>query len=293
MRAVFSEIERIYMFKLVCLYLGVLLTMVSACCSQEAQAITNERITIMNDQKISNPWIEKVNDSLSSMSGMFPVKDTIGTLLVLAWHKIVPHSDQLNRTIRAVSGILVDVYAEMEIQFAQKHPETISSEMFLKPLEPLLKDGVGKVDWKQAQEVLRDHFQQFFAVTDFAKYSGADDVQIFVIAQDLQSGENLGVIQFLITPEFDYGTVKVAFFGVAQKTEHRGIDELLVSCVFKLLPEVRRIFLHTRITNEKVLDFYRSLGFAPFPGPMAFWADLEYLSDASDVLQEKSASFNK
>ncbi len=281
------------MFKLVCLYLGVLLNTVGACSSQGAQVVTNERITIMNDQKLSNIWLAKVNDSFKSMSGKSLAQDTADIQLVLAWHKIVPGSDQLNKTIKSVSGILADVYAEMELQFAQKHPETISSEMFLKPLEPLFKEGIDKVDWKYAQEVLRNHLQQFLVTTDFALYSGVDDIHIFVIAQDQHSGEQLGVIQFLITPHFEYGTVKIAFFGVKPEAENRGIEELLVSCVFKLLPDVTRIFLHTRITNEKALVLYRGMGFTPFSGPMAFWKDMEYLSDASHILQEVSVRFNK
>jgi len=167
----------------------------------------------------------------------------------------------------------------------------VSTEMFLKPLEPLFKDSV---DWAVVEQSLKNNLKEFFCITDFAKYSNDDDFQLFVTAKDVQTGERLGVIQFVVMQGFAMGDVRVAFFGVTPEATGRGIEKLLLSSIFIAIPaeelffqeRVERIFLHTRITNKKALAMYRDFGFVKFDGPLQFWTDMEYLAGKCDILQE-------
>lgn len=244
----------------------------------------------MNDQKkvqtITSDWVTHIHTVLGSQRGRCKASDNNGNSILLEWEKVDPTSSRLNAIIKEASELLVQTYVPMELEFAKKHPETVDSEMFLKPLASLFQHGVDKVDWIAVEQGLTKNMHQFFLTTDFAKYSGQNDIQIFVAAKDEGSGATLGFIQFLITPQFEYGVIKAAFFGVAAGSENIGIEKLLLSMIFKLIPEVTRVFLHTRITNKKALDLYQDLGFVKFSGPLTFWADMEYLVQKSNVLQE-------
>jgi len=271
-------------------YIVYLLCLINfgSCLSQETEIQNIER-NKMNDQKevqISSEWLNFINDRIKAQKGSYLVKDQVGKDLVIEWEKINPSSEDLNGIIKDVSSLLVKNYTEMELGFAKKHPERVSQEMFLKPLESIFKNGIDNVNWGEAKEILRKNLQKFFLNTDFAKFSNPNEIQLFVTAKDPKDGNKLGVIQFLISQQLEYGTVKIAFFAVDSSQENWDIEKLLISCAFRLIPDVKRLFLHTRITNEKAIKSYQNLGFTKFFGALVFWTDLEYLADKSNILQE-------
>jgi hypothetical protein len=91
-----------------------------------------------------------------------------------------------------------------------------------------------------------------------------------------------------ITPEYSENNVKVAFYGVLPAGLNRGIGKILLSTVFKLIPSVKRIFLHTRSSNETAINSYLSWGFTEFNSDMPNWPNFEYLAESSDELQKLS-----
>ncbi|MBP9765606.1 hypothetical protein KBD08_04715, partial [Candidatus Babeliales bacterium] len=218
--------------------------------------------------------------------GVFKTYDSLLNPITLQWELIDPASPRLNQAIAESSEILASTYTNMELQFAKKHPEAVSSEMFLKPIASMFENGVDSVDWNAAQVKLHTNLHQFLTTTDFAQYGNPNDIQIFVTVYNSQTNARLGIIQFLVTSQFDYGTAKVAFFGVEEY--NRGIETLLLSAIFQLIPDTTRIFLHTRITNEQSLNLYQNIGFTKLSGPMPFWIDMEYRIKNSDVLQKTS-----
>jgi len=178
----------------------------------------------------------------------------------------------------------------MELQFARKHPELVAQEHFLKPLAPLFCDGIKKIDWNLAEKQLKTILKKLFTESDFSKFSGAGDVHLFVVAKNKKTESPLGLIQFLITPDYEHGTVKAAYYGVLSTEHGRAIEKLLMSAIFKLLPIViKRIFLHTRTTNEKAIKLYYSWGFSKFPGELTNWTNVEYKADQSHNLQKTAA----
>lgn len=263
------------------------------CIAKEFKNQNNERKT-MNDYKnaqvASSDWIAHIKQSIHANKGTFQADDSLENPTTLKWELIDPTSPRLNQAIADSSEILVQMYTSMELQFARKHPESVGSEMFLEPIAPMFENGADNVDWNAAKAQLSSNLRQFLTTTDFAKYGSSDDVQIFVTAHDTQSDKQLGICQFLVMPQFDHGTVKVAFFGVHESAQNQGIEQLLLSSIFKLVPDVTRMFLHTRITNEAALNLYLNIGFAKFAGPMPFWVDMEYLITKSDVLQKTTKS---
>ena len=109
-----------------------------------------------------------------------------------------------------------------------------------------------------------------------------------MIAKDKVSKKSLGAIQFFTTPDFKEGTIKAALSGVIPTAQDHGLEKLLMSSIFRLQPEVKRIFLHTRSTNITAIDAYKELGFTEFEEKLPNWIDLEYIANQSDTLQTVS-----
>ncbi len=249
----------------------------------------------MNDHKevqdISAEWLTYVKDVTNLKTGIVTAQDRYGAPIILEWERVDSPSPRLNEKIKSLAAILVQTYVKQEAQFARKYPEAVPHEHFLKSLEPLFVDGLEKVDWDLVEKQLTAIFQQVFTTTDFTKFSGAHDVHIFVVAKDKSTGAMLGVIQFLVAPEYAYGTVKAAYYGVMSSAHNRGLEKLLMSSIFKLIPAAKIIFLHTRVTNDKALNNYYYWGFTQLPGTLANWVNLEYRAEQSNMLQKTAESF--
>lgn len=264
-----------------------------------AQKPTNQIIErkIMNDHKnsqvTSSDWINQIRQAIHTPHATLHTQDNQGNPLTLQCEFIDPTSPRLNQAIAQASDMLVQMYTTMELQFAKTHPETVNSEMFLKPIASLFAHGVENVDWKTAETILSSSMHQFLTTTDFAKYGSPNDIQLFVTAYDTKTNKPLGMIQFLVMPQFDHGTIKVAFFVVEPSVHDYGIEQLLLSSIFQLVPNVSRIFLHTRITNETTIKLYQSMGFTQFAGPLPFWIDMEYLTENVEILQQTAHTLRK
>ena len=85
---------------------------------------------------------------------------------------------------------------------------------------------------------------------------------------------------------------------MAPSEQNSGVAKLLISSIFSVVPEGRRIFLCTRVTNENALKAYRSWGFTPDLNPtqdahytfnLEHWTFLEYKADRANVLQAIAA----
>ena len=236
----------------------------------------------MNNQSAN--WITSIKEALPAKSGSFTTHDANGNPVIIEWEKIEGQSPRLTEKIKEVADILAYAYSKQEIEFARVHPEAVPNEYFLKAIAPLFSEGVENVDWQKAEEQLMQIFTHMFSTADFAQYASPSDISLFVVAKDAKSNQILGLNQFLITPEFPYGTVKSAYFGIAQEAQARGVEKLLMSIVFKLIPDTKRIFMHTRTTNQNMIALYQSWGFTEFPGTLAHWIDLEYVTEKSEQL---------
>ena len=231
----------------------------------------------------NSAWIAQVGEKLATTTGHFSALDTDKKTISLDWELIAGNSPRLTAKIRLLSECFVYAYTEQELEFAHACPGEVKDEHFLKSLAPLFGAADAAVNWDLVQLEIRNIFENFFATTDFVD-AQSGDLHIFVVAKDAD-GRTCGAIQFFVTPQDPVGSVKAAMFGVLPAGQNRGIDKLLMSSIFKLLPETDRLFLHTRKTAVRAIERYHKWGFTPFTGPLEKWLDLEYLVDGSSVLQ--------
>lgn len=243
-------------------------------------------------QQKSSEWLTHVREITAlKKAGQFLAKDKFGAPIVLEWEIIDQQSPRLTEKIKSLSEILVQTYTQLEVQFARKFPDAVANEYFLKPLAPLFANGMENVDWDVVIKQTGDIFRQFFTTTDFTKSSATDDIHLFVVVKDKDAQTALGMIQFFITPEYPYGSIKAAFYGVMPAEQPRELEKLLMCSIFKLIPDTKRIFLHTRMTNEAAIKMYNSWGFVQFPGNLAGWPDFEYVAEKSNTLQQLAETF--
>ncbi len=216
-------------------------------------------------------YIDTAKQTLIGKRGTINIKG-----ITLEWEGMLATNPLLTTKIQQLSDLLVATYLPMELAFAKQHPEAVATEFFLKPLNPLFQKP--EVNWHEAEHQLRGILEQFFSTTDFAQFAQDDNVCLLIISKAHE--KPIGMIQFLISPEYEKASVKAGLYAAPQS-----VAQLLMSSIFKILPDTKRIFLHTRSTNESALRLYRSWGFTRFDGPLPYWTDVEYLADKSSILQ--------
>lgn len=230
--------------------------------------------------------LDFINKAVKNSSGKYLVNNT----LILEWEKISAADPEFNAKIKKFTSILVPTYVQQELEFARKFPAQVPHEFFLKSVAPLFEHGE-KIDWDIVERKIDESIEQFFRSTDFSKFSKLDDIFILVIAKDKITGKVLGILQFQASPEFNFGNIRIGYFGIVPD-QNSHVKELLISSMFKLVPETERIFLHTRISNQDLISFYENLGFKRFAGQLPNWIDLEYISKDSNKLQNISAQLD-
>jgi ribosomal protein S18 acetylase RimI-like enzyme len=225
-------------------------------------------------------------------SGTFYGHNTTGNPIILEWERIDPLASRFNEKIKGLSEILVQTYSQLELEFARKFPEVAPNEYFLTSLAHLFADPE-KIDWPVVEKGIESIFTNVFTTTDFSKYSAPSDIYLFVVAKSELTGAPIGLVQFLINAEYPQGTVKACYSGIDRFQQNTGLEKLLMSTIFKILPSTKRVFLHTRSTNEKAINQYLSWGFNQFPGPMENWPDFEYVAEQSTLLQTSAAKITE
>jgi GNAT superfamily N-acetyltransferase len=251
--------------------------------------------------------IKEMNNSKKSeqKSGSFRAQDKTGRPVILEWLKTDMASLEYVTTMKSVLDIACPTYTKVEVEFLRAHPEVVGKEDYFKPFEPLFKDGVASVDWHLVEQKMQEILTSMFII-DVSVYS--DDMkkklstveQFFISVKDEKTGTLLGFVQFLITPEYAEGDIKGIAFAVRPEVQNRGLGKLLVSSILKILPDLKRIFLCTRITNIIAQKAYYNWGFTNEIDPVIeehrytfnvnHWIFLEYKIDQATVLQKTAAT---
>lgn len=219
---------------------------------------------------MDNEWLNYIH-STTAASGRIETKND----LILEWKKSDILSPDLADFKKSICEFASKQLAPIELEFLQAHPESAAYELFLRPCVPLLENGA---DWKTIEEKIQATIQQFYLM-DLSKFgpeiikSLLDDVYFFATLKN-KKDELLGFILFAVTPALPYGNIKV----INLLAHQSGLEKTLLSCIFTLLPQTKRVFLFVRPTNKNALQMYLD---------MDFTQDLEPLQDPNHKINTK------
>lgn len=257
----------------------------------------------MNIQKELQPpseWLTYINETAANnRGGTFEAMDNTGTPVILEWKKTDIISPDIAVFKQNICEIACRDLADIEVQFLQTNPQAVSEELFLKPCAPFFDKGFESVNWEAVKEKIQSTVRQFY-LTDLSSFGPEvikkllDDVFIFVSIKDKETEKLHGFIMLSATPALPYGDIKMINMVLIPEGQNRGLDQLLLSTIFKIIPQTKRIFLMTRPTNDKTLRSYSKIGFTqdlnPFQDPnhkvnMEYLVLLEYKAERSNNLQ--------
>ncbi len=249
---------------------------------------------------------ELITESFSHMNqtqtNRCETTDKNGTPVILEWFKTTFLDPSFAHAMKQAWEVARPAYVPVEMQFLKAFPEVVGTEPYFKAFEPLFSTGIEYVDWAAAEvimtNILKGHF--VFDPTTFGeamiKAYGQDSCTM-VTAKDKMSGALLGFASFMARATYPAHTVKVMALSVAPEQQKRGLGKILMSSIFRLLPETTNLFLCTRVTNSTALAAYKAWGFEYEANPImdhAFkldhWTFLSYNPAKTNTLQKTAAT---
>ncbi len=248
--------------------------------------------------------------SVTNLSGKFLANDKSGKQVVLEWINTDMASLEYEKVMKSVWDIACPTYTKVEVDFLRVHPEVVGKEDYFKPFEPLFKDGIQNVNWSLVEEKMQEILKPVFVFDVSAfdedlknKFSSAE--HFFVSVRNEKAGGLLGFASFLIIPEYAAGDVKCIALAVKPEEQNRGLGKLLMSSIYRIISDLKRIFLCTRTTNIIAQKAYYNWGFVKYwtndgvtqvfeehdyTFDLNHWIFMEYKLEQSDKLQKVAAT---
>jgi len=217
----------------------------------------------MSDQK-KDVWATYVNKK-TERDGAILAAGRDGSPIILDWSiRNVSDSDFYEKQSQMIETS-VEAFTKVEMDFLKAHTDEALQDEHFKTLKPFFADGKQNVDWDAATQKMRDRIRAIYETKNEALSS--DFVFIFVILKDQETNKQLGSAQFFIMPDYPDGDVRVVSIAVKPEHQRKGLGKLLMDSVINIIPETKRIFLSTRITNEGAISAYKKWGFTEDPHP--------------------------
>lgn len=260
--------------------------------------LTNSTIMFPHSDNKSEsvPWIDYVNQmTINQRSGVFAAFDRQNEPIIFSWEKIAVNEPAFLEQVKNLRYMVTEAHTPVAVKFLQKNPEIVSCLTFFKPLAPLFENGVNTVDWDLIAARLKE--SEKHSINEVLKNYGQQDICWFVIAKG-PTGP-IGYAEFIVTPDYEWGTIKIARCMVLPHAQRRGVGKLLASSIFYLCSalEIKRVILRTLEVNEQAIAAYAAYGFRPYQDQSKFaqpvsWSSysvfMEYLTSSSDILQKES-----
>lgn len=262
----------------------------------------NHTMDITDIQKTFE-WLTFVKESTVAKTPCnFEVKDELNRSILIEWKASDILSPDLAEFKQSIANIAAKTLAPTEVLFLKAFPKALSHEMFLKPCIPLFANGLEKVNWVLVEETIESSIKQFY-LADLSKFGMEmikpllNDVYLFSTIKDKETHTILGFMICSITPALPNGDVKLINLVVVDEEQNKGLEKLLLSSIFTIIPQIKRIFCFARPTNTSALTLYQNLGFTKdlyspedpnHKVDMNYLIRLQYKTDESDILQDNA-----
>lgn len=233
-------------------------------------------------------WVDKAQKTLSNKKkNHYYCIDKFNNAVIIEWQLLKPHTLECKEAMKRTAPIVVEANKAAEVTLIKNIPEVIHDPFVSQQLEPLYLNGTPYVEWHVVEETLEKILLTFYK-EELDNDLDDDDCLIVVTAKDHHSDAILGAIYFFIESEYDYGKVMVPILGILPTAQNRGLGKLLMSSIFKLLPQTKLITLIALMTNEHAHTVYITWGFKQFYDPTnrdPYSFNFEYDAAHCDILQ--------
>ena len=252
-------------------------------------------------------WLTHINDTVPSNKGeTLLIKGAFEIPLRLEWMKTDIQSPYLAAFRRYICEMACESLAPVEVEFLRQYPEAVNREIFLVGCAPFFAQGPQAVDWEAVEEKIKSTIKQFY-LADISSFGIEvikpllNDVYCFATLRNEETKKLLGFTLFSITPALPYGDIKIINLVVDPSQKNQGLETLLLSMIFKIIPKAKRLFLFNRPTDTESLQMYQSLGFNVSKKPNQdpnhqvnpnYLILLEYQANQSDGLQKVAEKLN-
>lgn len=258
-------------------------------------------------QETLSQWLIDIKTATNlKNNGQFNIHDESGAMTIIDWHItdiLSPNLAAFKKNIAC--NLATQVTTATEMQFLRQHPHAASEDSFLQAYAHLFANGIKNVNWDDVKNALERSIQQFYLM-DISKFGAEiinkliNDIYYFASIKDQQTDKLLGFIVASVTPALPYGDIKVINVIIAPEEQNRGLEQILLSSIFKVIPHVKRIFTITRPTNSSTITAYQSCGFIEDLNPIQdpnhkinnkHFVVFEYNSKDSNILQKLADLF--
>lgn len=228
-------------------------------------------------------WISHVKESTAEKTHLIvDVKDAYDRALIIEWKISDILSPDLAEFKQSIAEMASKTLAPNEVIFLSAFPEAVYEEMFLMPCIPLFSNGLEAVNWDLVEETITSTIKQFY-LTDLSKFGDAikpllNDLYLFSTIKDKETQTILGFMIASITPSLPFGEVKLINMIVQAEEQNKGLEKLLFSSIFEVVPQIKRIFCFARPTHTSQLSLYQELGFTK---------DLQPIEDPNHKINSK------
>ncbi len=269
--------------------------------------VSIERKTMKNKNKISSKISRWINDITKKIplgtSGKLKTKDKKNKDIILEWKLSHVKDPNFAKYMKDLRDIGVQGFVPVEVDFLKSNLNKNTHKEYCNKLErifdsspkandwKIFKKALDINDWDTVEEKMELIIEEFFLM-DYSNF-GTSDLHLFVIIRDEKTNKVNGYAMFYVTPEYNYGDVKMTHLGVVPELRCQGIGRILMSSVLRIIPSVSRIFQNPRPSNKIAISAYVSCGFFIDKNPVFesymnpdHWIYLEYKTGKSHKLQD-------
>lgn len=206
-----------------------------------------------------------------------------------------PSSKNLAAQFKEIAPALAAAYVPVETDFARQNPKALQNDKFLNVLQPFFADGLEKVTWDVVEAKVHSLLSSFFADSFLKGLASNTEIcqnntHYLAIARDPKTKAPLAALYGWINKNGKEKNIRIPIFGVQPKAQGEGIGRALLSLLFQKIPNLQKIHLSTRISNQKALKAYHNWGFTLLPTTMENWVNLEYNASQSESLLLKQTA---
>ncbi len=247
-------------------------------------------------------WLSQVEHELAAKTDMqLEAQDTSDIPVIFELHKIDMESPQFSELIPSLSAQYAQFFTPLAVKLLKQHPDVLTTISDYKSFDPYFKRvGFANVDWSFIHEKIEEAQVKIFQTRELVLPK--DTKGWIVTALNPETRELLGFLRFTVSSRDPYGSIQGHNIGFKPEAQRRGLGKLILSSLFKLVPQATRIYLRVLPSNTPACNAYHSYGFRQYtPQNKAaktdeyepYFLPLEYKADQSGILQKVAEKFKK